>query len=117
MFYQKRLIIFASLFSLAVVVDGIKFLSVGGPNIIDWPSIVHPAWVIIAITLLFVGIFFDRLVVWQTLFGIYFLVMIASLLNQYIPFTTILTYNCMLFNLTFATLYFFLSTPRSDLQT
>jgi len=89
--------------SVAVIADLLKFLSVGGPNIINWNSFVHPAWVVTAIVLLVISTYLYSLRIW--FFGIYFIVFAVALLNQYLHFSEILTYNCMLFNLVFVSLY------------
>ena len=101
------------IFAAVVAVDWVLYRTIGGPNIINWRSFVHPAWVIGALALLGVGVAMWRRRVWQTLFGLYFTVFVVALLNQYLSFTEVLTYNCMLFNLVFVTLYCFLSAPKA----
>jgi len=105
---KRKLFIYVFLFLAVVAVDGVLFLTVEGPNIISWRSIIHPAWVIVAVSLLGIGALVWRRWMWQTLFILYFAMFVAALLNQYLSFTEVLTYNCMLFNLIFVTLYYFL---------
>lgn len=112
MFYQKRLIIFGSSFFAIVILDGLKFIAVGGPNIINWHSFIHPGWVFVTLALFFLGVWRNTRIVWKALFGIYLVVFLFALANQYVPFSSVLTYNCMLFNLIFVSLYFFLSAPK-----
>lgn len=113
---RNKLLAFFGLFSLAVVGDWLKFEILGGPNIINWHSLVHPAWVFSALFFLAVGIAAEKRIIWQSLFGLYLAIFLAALLNQYYFFTALLTYNCMLFNLVFVAIYFFLNSPQSSDQ-
>lgn len=106
--YKKRLKIFVTILALLVVLDAIKFLTIGGATIINWHSFIHPFWVIVAALLYFAGDVIKAKWFWNVLLGIYSIVFIAALVNQYIPFTDSITYNCMLFNLVFVPLYLFL---------
>jgi hypothetical protein len=106
--YKKRLKIFVAVLSLLVVFDAAKFLTVGGATIINWHSFVHPFWVILAAILYFAGTVINAKWFWNTLLALYAAVFIAALINQYIPFTDVITANCTLFNLIFIPLYLFL---------
>lgn len=106
--YKKRLRIFTTVLFLLLVFDAIKFLTYGGVTIINWNSFIHPFWVITAAVLYFIGSLVNEKWVWNVLLVVYSVVFITALVNQYVPFTDILTYNCMLFNLFFIPLYLFL---------
>jgi hypothetical protein len=106
--YKKRLTTFATILSLLVVFDAVKALTLGGPAILNWHSFVHPFWVIVAAALYFAGVKINAKWFWNVLLTVYSVTFIAALANQYAPFTDILTYNCMLFNLIFVPLYLFL---------
>lgn len=106
--YKQRLKIFVAILSLLVIFDAVKFLTVGGATIINWHSFVHPFWVILAAALYFTGTIIDAKWFWNALLALYSIVFIAALVNQYIPFTAVVTANCTLFNLIFIPLYLFL---------
>jgi hypothetical protein len=93
---------------LLVVFDAAKFLIVGGATIINWRSFIHPFWVILAAGLYFVGARVNKKWFWNALLALYSTIFILALVNQYVPFTEVLSYNCMLFNLMFVPLYLFL---------
>lgn len=113
---QKRILVFGSVFVLAVFADWLKFMAVGESNIVNWYSFVHPAWVITTLALLFVGAFWftHTTKYWFALFLLHFLVVAGAFINQYFPFWETLTYNCMLFNLIFTAAYFMVSAPRQS---
>ena len=106
--YKKRLHIFATILSLLVVFDAIKFFTVGGATIVNWHSFVHPFWVILAAVLYVVGAMINAKWFWNSLLALYSMIFIAAVVNQYIPFTNAITANCTLFNLIFIPLYLFL---------
>lgn len=106
--YKKRLKIFVTILLLLVVFDAAKFLTFGGTTIINWYSFIHPFWVFIAVVLYFTGTKINAKWFWNVLLCVYSVVSVAALINQYISFTNVLTYNCMLFNLVFIPLYIFL---------
>ena len=112
--HKKRLRIFAATLSLLVVFDAVKFLTVGGTTIINWHSFIHPFWVILAAVLYFIGTLINTKWFWNTLLAIYSIIFVATVVNQYVPFTSALTANCTLFNLMFIPLYLFLGS--SDIQ-
>lgn len=89
-----------------VILDLAKFWAIGGATIVNWYSTIHPLWVFIAIVLLFIGARRDRRTLSNALFGLYLVIFFASYINQYIPFTSVLTYNCMLFNAIFAVAHY-----------
>ncbi|MBI1957588.1 MAG: hypothetical protein HYS44_04015 [Candidatus Niyogibacteria bacterium] len=98
--------IYGFAFSAVVALDAAKYLTFGFPALINWESFAHPAWVIGALALFFASLKFDNRAFWKFLFGVYIAVTLAALANHYLPFSETLTYNCMLFNLVFASLYF-----------
>ena len=106
--YKKRLRIFAAILSLLVVFDAFKFFAIGGATIINWHSFVHPFWAILAAVLYFAGAMLNRRWFWNTLLALYSIVFVTAVINQYVPFTTVITANCALFNLVFIPLYLFL---------
>lgn len=104
---HRNLFFFAALFSAAVALDGVKFLAIGKPTVIDWESFVHPLWVVIAAVVL-LSASFSRLVQ-RIAFWVYLTIFAASYINVYIAFTEVLTYFCMLFNLVLTALFFFVT--------
>lgn len=96
------------LLGLMIAFDGAKFILVGGPGIINWNSFIHPAWVITAFATISLISYFLRPWMTYSAFFVYLFIFALSLLNQYLQFTPVLTYNCMLFNLVFTSIYFFL---------
>ena len=106
--YKKRLKIFVTVLSLVVVFDAVKFLTVGGATIINWHSFIHPLWVILAVVLYFAGTIIHAKWFWNMLLALYSVIFIVALVNQYVPFTDVITANCTLFNLIFIPLYLFL---------
>jgi len=106
---NPRLFLFGSLFLAVIVFDFIKVLVVGKPTIVNWdaswPTIVHPLWVLTAITVIFVSALFPR--VQQVAFFVYLIIFLASLLNVYLSFTEVLSYWCMIFNLVLVSVFFF----------
>lgn len=106
MTYHRRVLIFALIGFLLILFDWIKFLMIGEPNIVNWHSFVHPAWVFFGFGSLLLAWFFRSKVLWRGFFWLFFAVFIAALLNQYLSFSEILTYNCMLFNAIFVAIYF-----------
>jgi hypothetical protein len=106
--YKKRLKIFIAILLLLVVVDAAKFLIFGGTTLINWHSFVHPAWVITAIALYFIGIVINAKWFWNVLLALYSVVVLLAIMNQYVPFTGVITANCVVFNLFFIPLYLFL---------
>lgn len=113
---QRRLIIFGIIFLAAVLADGVKFILIGGPNIVNWNSFIHPAWVFATLVLFFAGALVAKPNFWQLLFWIQLLVVVAALANQYMPYWDVLTYHCMLFNLVFTAMYFLLGTQESPTE-
>ena len=103
---QTRPIIIAEVILVMVILDLVKFLTIGGSTIVNWHSFIHPFWVIGAIAYLFVAASIDRPKLWRSLFGLYLIIFLASYLNQYAGFTAVLTYNCMLFNAIFAVAHY-----------
>lgn len=106
--YKKRLKIFVTVLSLVVLFDAVKFLTIGGATIINWHSFVHPFWVLLAATLYFSGALINKKWFWNALLAVYSIVFLAAIVNQYVPFTDVITANCTLFNLIFVPLYLFL---------
>lgn len=106
MAYQRKILTFSLLGFLLVFFDLAKFYGVGGPNIINWHSFVHPAWVFFSFGSLLGATLVQEALLTKTLFWIFFSVFCAALLNQYLNFSEILTYNCMLFNAIFVAIYY-----------
>lgn len=106
---RRKLKILALLFLVVVAFDGLKYLLVGEPAIINWRSFVHPVWVIVTLALFWLVVFSQSARILTLVFFIYLSVFIAAFLNQYFSFAAFLTYNCMLFNLVFAAFYYLLS--------
>lgn len=104
---KSRQIVFGGMLALLIVFDFIKYQLAGFPAIINWQSFWHPGWVIVALILFWTTILLNKKWLWRFSFLVYFLVFLAALLNQYIYFWEVLTYNCMLFNLVFTAVYFF----------
>ncbi|OGF49019.1 hypothetical protein A3G55_02460 [Candidatus Giovannonibacteria bacterium RIFCSPLOWO2_12_FULL_44_25] len=109
---RKRLAIYAALFGTVVLFDWLKFVYVGGPNIINWNSLAHPVWVATTLVILSIAVFQPRREIISVAFLLYFAVFATTLLNQYLHFYETLTYNCMLFNLVFATMFYLVSNKR-----
>ena len=103
---NKRLLFFASIFAVAIVVDLIKFLIFGKPTSINWESFVHPVWVIGTIIVLFLSIYIPP--IRRVAFWFYLIIFALSYINIYFIFTDILTYFCMIFNLVLTSVYFFI---------
>lgn len=112
MAYNRKILTFSLLGFLLVFFDLAKFYSVGGPNIINWHSFVHPAWVFFGFGSLLAAARIQKDFLARSFFWIFFTVFCAALLNQYLNFSEILTYNCMLFNAIFVALYFVKSEPN-----
>lgn len=104
---------FAILAFLLVFFDLAKFWFIGGPNIINWHSFVHPAWVFFGFGSLLIANIIQRVFFTKILFWVFFTIFCAALLNQYLNFSEILTYNCMLFNAIFVAIYF---TAKSEIN-
>ena len=111
---KNRLLIFASIFALAIIIDAIKFLIDGKPTVVNWETFVHPAWVITASIVLFLSVFFP--LVKRAAFWVYFAIFLASYLNIYLSFTETLTYFCMIFNLVLTSVFFFSLTRENPLD-
>jgi len=111
---KRNIFLYISSFGIIVTFDGLKYLLAGGPNLINWQSFIHPAWVISAIVILAANAYFWKPALFKLSFIVYFIIVAASLINQYLPFSEILTYNCMLFNLVFASIYFLLPITTND---
>src|SRR3989344_3947404 len=109
---RKKLAIYATLLGAVVLFDWLKFAYVGGPNIINWNSVVHPAWVGFAFLALLISAAFWRSWIFYGALLLYFAVFSASLLNQYLHFSETLTYNCMLWNLVFVTMFYLLLSKK-----
>jgi len=109
---NPRLFVFAGLFFATIVFDFLKFLTLGKPTIVNWdptwPTIVHPLWVLTAISFMVASVFFPR--VQKIAFVLYLIIFLASLANVYLSFTTILSYWCMIFNLVLVSVFFFTET-------
>lgn len=103
---QKRPIVIAEVVLIMVIFDLVKFLTVGGATIVNWYSTIHPFWVFLAIVLLFMAARRKNSTFSNAMFGLYLVIFLASYINQYIPFTPVLTYNCMLFNAIFAVAHY-----------
>lgn len=112
---MKRVRIFAILAFFLVFFDLVKFYIVGGPNIINWNSLVHPLWVFVGFGSLLAATFIQKAFLTKTFFWIFFSVFCVALLNQYLNFSEILTYNCMLFNALLVAIYFIVK-PETDLS-
>ncbi len=91
-----------------MVLDLARHLTIGGTGIINWLSFAHPAWVITSTALFAVGAWLRSARFWDSVFLAHFVLVLGSMVNQFIPFWDVLTYNCMLFNAIFATVYFLL---------
>lgn len=103
---HKKLLTYGLIIAAIVGLDLVKFLAFDFPTLVNWRSFAHPAWVLTALVLLLASAKLDSRRLWQALFWVYALVAVAALLNHYLPFSETLTYNCMLFNFAFASLYF-----------
>lgn len=110
---NPRLFLFGSLFLAVIVFDFIKVVVIGKPTIVNWdtgwPAVVHPLWVLTAITVIFVSALFPR--VQKVAFFAYLTIFLASLLNVYLSFTEVLSYWCMIFNLVLVSVFFFSQAP------
>ncbi len=104
---KKRLEIFGKLFFLVAAFDLLKSIVLGGATIVNWHSFVHAGWVTVAILMIFAAAKFEARFFRRLLFVMYFLVFLTALLNQYLFFSDILNYNCMLFNLVLTAVFFF----------
>lgn len=102
----SRQFIVAEVVLVMVIIDLIKFFAIGGATIVNWYSTIHPFWVFLAIVLLFMAAGRKSNTFSNALFGLYLVIFFASYINQYIPFTPVLTYNCMLFNAIFAVAHY-----------
>ncbi|QQG46020.1 MAG: hypothetical protein HYY55_03580 [Candidatus Niyogibacteria bacterium] len=105
---KRKLILYASIFGIVIAFDGLKYLAVDGPNIINWQSFAHPAWVIFTLALFAYAATSYSQPVFKSAFFVHTAVFAAAFLNQYLPFSETLTYNCMLFNLVFLSMYYLL---------
>ena len=103
---KKKQLVIAGIVGTMVVVDLIKFFAVGGTTIINWHSFIHPFWVVLSVVFLLIADFVDRAKLWRMLFGLYFIIFLASYLNQYFGFSGTLSYYCMLFNAIFAVAFY-----------
>lgn len=103
---RKKLFTYGLIIGAIVAADFIKFLILGFPTLVNWQSFVHTAWVLTALSLLFAAIWADNALFWRALFKLHAAIAIIALLNHYVPFSSSITYNCMLFNFALASLYF-----------
>lgn len=113
MYRKKNPIIIAEVVLVMVILDLVKFLTVGGVTIVNWHSSIHPSWVVLAIILLFIGAKRNDHGLSSALFWLYAIIFFASYVNQYFAFTSVLTYNCMLFNAIFAVAHYLMAGHRN----
>jgi hypothetical protein len=109
----KKPFIIAGVVAAMVALDLMKFLTVGGVTIVNWHSFIHPFWVALAVILLFIGAKRNEHGLSSALFWLYAIIFFASYVNQYFIFTSVLTYNCMLFNAIFAVAHYLSSGQRN----
>lgn len=110
---RKKLFIYSLIISAIIAADFIKFLIIGFPTLVNWQSFVHTAWVLVTLGLLFSAIWADNTLFWRAIFRLHATIAMISLLNHYIPFSSNITYNCMLFNFALASLYFAVGIKKS----
>lgn len=111
---QTKIRVYASLFLLAVSVDGLVYLVTGQGRMINWESAIHAGWVTTAI-LLFLFVAYGRDPRWQFLpLFLHGTVFALAFLNQFFSFSAVLNYNCMLFNLVLLSAYYFMSSGRES---
>ena len=110
---KNRPIVIAEAILIIITLDLVKFLTIGGVTIVNWYSSMHPFWVFLAIVLLFIGATRRNHGLSSALFWFYTIVFVAAYVNQYSPFTPILTYNCMLFNAIFAVVHYLMAGKRT----
>lgn len=112
--YRKKLLTYGFGISAIVAADFMKFLFFDFPALVNWRSFAHPAWVLATLGLFFAAIWADQLRVWQMLFKIHAIVAIIALVNHYLPLSSTITYNCLLFNFAFASLYFAIGNLKNE---
>lgn len=110
---RKKILSYGLAIGAIVAADFIKFLIFGFPTLVNWQSFAHPAWVLTTLGLLFAAIWADNVRFWRTLFWLHAAIAIISLFNHYVPFSSNITYNCMLFNFALASLYFAVGLKKS----
>ena len=103
---RKNLLLFGGVIGAIIAADFAKYSFLGFPALVNWESFAHPAWVIGTLILFFIGLKLARPAFWKLLLGAHTIVAAAALANHYFPFSETLTYNCMLFNFAFVSLYF-----------
>lgn len=102
---QTRLLIFGILFTVVLAFDFAKYYFLGGSTIANWWEWGHTLWVLGAGISFILSVFIPTL---RTVFLILYTSVFAITLGDvYYSFSELLTYNCMLFNLSLATAYFF----------
>jgi hypothetical protein len=106
---RKRLLFLGLLFLLAAFLDAAFFYFLGEIKIINWRSLTHAGWFSSALILFWVSVWIYSRKFWLFLFWLHSAVVVLSFANQYFNFSEFLNYNCLLFNLIFATAYFFAS--------
>lgn len=103
---MQRLLNYGLIIAVIVILDLLKFLVFGSPTLVNWQSPAHYLWVSATLMFFLGWSLLGWLRLGRALFWLHAAVAIAALINHYLPFADVLTYNCMLFNFAFASVYF-----------
>lgn len=101
-----RVKIYALAFAAVAMIDAAGFLLRGREDIIDWPSI-HGIWVGLSVVSMLLFAFAQKAWIALAAGAVHFAVFALSFLNQFVPFSAVFSYNCMLFNFALFTAYYF----------
>mgnify|MGYP001569348962 CR=1 FL=1 len=104
------LIVFAAVLGL----DLLKFFILPGPTLVNWSSWPHWVWVSLALGLLVLSAIFNNRGFLRFNIAVYSVVALLAAANHYYPFSSVLTYNCFLFNLILVSIYFFSLRPSPE---
>lgn len=102
------------LFAAVIGLDLLKFFALPGPTLVNWSSPPHWIWVLAALALLFAAAKFESRTLLRFNIAMYSSVALLAAANHYYPFSTVLTYNCFLFNLILVSVNFFSLRDNKD---
>lgn len=103
---KKLALFYGIVFTFVVVFDLAAFLMTEKVVIVNWAIPVHYIWVLSALGLFWLVLILQKRSLSRLLFGIYFLIFALAWVNQYFPFTPVLTSYCMLLNALLASMHF-----------
>ncbi len=105
---KNKIIVFAFVFGAVLLADFLRHYYTGKEGLVSWILSIHAVWPVFSLFMMIAVIIFygeNKFIIYIPA-AIHFAVAFLGYLNVYLNFSSIINYDCLLFNLILFVLYY-----------